>query len=1080
LHPQKNKVENTKKKTEMQNRGTIKFFAILFALVCLFQLSFTFITSRVESKAEDYANSEITTNLAKEFSKGNELLEGYLADSISKARENYYLDSMSNQVVYNILIRKYTYKECKEREINLGLDLKGGMNVTLEVSIGDIVKGLAGNSQNPTFHQALKLTHEKQKDSQKDFVTLFGEAVEEIDPNFSLASIFLFEFKDKGITAMSTNSEILDVVRTETNGAFDRTYNILRTRIDRFGVTQPNVQKIATSNRVLVELPGIKDPERVRKLLQGTANLEFWETYKFNEIYQYFGEANTKLADIYYADESAEKSESTDETTIDTLNVEATVGNDTTGIAETEATTDTTKLSLLDQLEESDTTDLSMDDQNLAEYTKKNPLYAVLNPAYEQRDGQYYPGQSATVGYAAIKDTAKVNRYLRETRSIFPRDLKLMWMNEPRVEGSGVLELLAIKVTNRDQKAALGGEVITNARQDYDQNGRVEVSMSMNAEGAKIWKRLTGENIGRQVAIVLDDYIYSAPNVNSEIPTGQSSISGGNTTIEEAQDLANILKAGKLPARARIVEEAVVGPSLGREAVSSGLWSFIIAFTLVLVYMIFFYNRAGWISDLALVTNIFFLFGVLASFGAVLTLPGIAGIVLTLGMAVDANVIIYERIKEEIRAGKGMRLAIDDGYKNAYSAIIDGNVTTLLTGIVLYVFGSGPVQGFATTLIIGILSSLFSAIFISRLIFTWALNTNKAINFSNNITQNFLAKANFDFLKTRKIGYIISSAIVILGIASLGIRGLNYGVDFSGGRTYVVRFDQPVKTSDIRNALSDAFIDENDQSIPPEVKTFGPDKQVKITTKFMIDNNEPEVDSIIQSKIFLGLKKFYKDQTIKYHDFSTDTETEEKLTGILSSQKVGPTIADDIRNRSVMAIVFALIVIFIYIAIRFKKWQFGLSGVIALFHDTIITIGLFSIFYNLLPFSLEIDQAFIAAILTIIGYSINDTVIIFDRIREFSIIHHKRNLATNINAALNSTLARTVNTSGTTLVVLLTVFIFGGEVIRGFTFALLIGVLVGTYSSLFTASPIAFDLISRKKEELPVKGKIKGKTKRKK
>ncbi|OQX79186.1 MAG: protein translocase subunit SecDF [Bacteroidetes bacterium 4484_249] len=1054
----------------MQNRGTIKFFAILFAVVCLFQLSFTYITSRVQSNAEDYANSEVTTNLAKELSKGNELLEGYLIDSISKARENYYLDSMSNQVVYNILIRKYTFKECKEREINLGLDLKGGMNVTLEVSIGDIVRGLAGNSQNPTFQEALKLTYEKQKDSQKDFVTLFGESIEEIDPNFSLASIFLFEFKDKGITALSTNSEVLDVVRTETSGAFDRTYNILRTRIDRFGVTQPNVQKIASSNRVLVELPGIKDPERVRKLLQGTANLEFWETYKFNEIYQYFAEANTKLADIYYAKETVEGSESTDET----ADGETTVEDDATELAETETTTDTTELSLLDQLEEGDTTDLAMDDQNLAEYSKKNPLYAVLNPAYEQREGQYYPGQSATVGYSAIKDTAKVNKFIRETKSLFPRDLRLIWMNKPRVEGSGVLELLAIKVTNRDQKAALGGEVITNARQDYDQNGRVEVSMSMNAEGAKIWKRLTGENIGRQVAIVLDDYVYSAPNVNSEIPSGQSSISG-NFSVEEAQDLANILKAGKLPARARIVEEAVVGPSLGKEAVSAGLWSFIIAFILVLVYMIFYYNRAGWISDLALITNIFFLFGVLASFGAVLTLPGIAGIVLTLGMAVDANVIIYERIKEEVRAGKGMRLAIDDGYKNAYSAIIDGNVTTLLTGIVLYVFGSGPVQGFATTLIIGILSSLFSAIFISRLIFSWALNTNKTINFSNNLTKNVLANTNFDFLKVRKIGYIISSAVVILGIVSLGIRGLNYGVDFSGGRTYVVRFDQSVKTSDIRDALSGVFINENDQSVPPEVKTFGPDKQVKITTKFMIDNNEPEVDSIIQSKIFYGLKKFYKDQSIEYTDFSTDTETEDKLVGILSSQKVGPTIADDIRNRSVMAIVFALIVIFIYIAIRFRKWQFGLSGVIALFHDTIITIGLFSIFYNLLPFSLEIDQAFIAAILTIIGYSINDTVIIFDRIREYSGIHHKRDLYTNINAALNSTLARTINTSGTTLVVLLTVFILGGEVIRGFAFALLVGVLVGTYSSLFTASPIAFDLISRKKEELPVKGKTKKK-----
>ncbi len=1042
----------------MQNRGTIKFFAILFALVCLFQLSFTYVTSRYEAKARDYANSEVTQKLAAKMAKGNKEMEAYYLDSISTARQNYFLDSISNEIVYNLLIRKYTFKECKEREINLGLDLKGGMNVTLEVSIGDIVKGLSGNSQNPTFLAAMKKAYEKQKNSQKDFVTLFGESINEIDPNFKLASIFLYEFKDKGITANSSNAEVLNAIRKETAGAFDRTYNILRTRIDRFGVTQPNVQKIASSNRILVELPGIKDPERVRKLLQGTAKLEFWETYKFNEIYQYFEEANKKLAEEYLAEEAAAKAKNdTGKAVSDTT----TVTSDSTQTA----VSDTTGLSLLDQLE-SDTTDLGSDEANFARYAKKNPLYAVLRPAYVQdKSGQYYPGQSATVGYAAIKDTAKVNRMLKEVRSVFPRDLKLAWMNKPRVEGSDLLELIALKVTNRDNKPALGGDVITDARQGYDQNGKVDVSMSMNAEGAKIWKRLTGENVGNQIAIVLDDYVYSAPNVNGEIPNGQSSISG-NFTIEEAQDLANILKAGKLPAPARIVEEEVVGPSLGKEAVNAGLWSFIIAFILILIYMFAYYNFAGLVADLALVTNIFFLFGVLASFGAVLTLPGIAGIVLTLGMAVDANVIIYERIKEEVRAGKGIRLAVADGYKNAYSAIIDGNVTTLLTAIVLYVFGSGPVQGFATTLIIGILSSLFTAIFISRLIFTWALNKNKEVRFSNSITANAFSKVNFDFIKSRKIAYTISSAIIVIAIVSLAFRGLNYGVDFSGGRTYVIRFDQNVKTEPIRKALSKAFVDENGRPVPPEVKTFGPSTQVKITTKFMIDNNGPEVDSIIQTKLFQGLKQFYKNQKITYDDFSSDKEVESKLLGILSSQKVGPTIADDIRNRSAMAIVFALIVIFIYIAIRFKKWQFGLGGVAALFHDTIITIGLFSLLYGFMPFSLEIDQAFIAAILTIIGYSINDTVIIFDRIREYTNIHQKRDLKDNINDALNSTLARTINTSGTTFVVLLTIFLFGGEVIRGFTFALLVGIIVGTYSSLFTASPIAYDLIMRKKEKV--------------
>ncbi|MCD4744781.1 MAG: protein translocase subunit SecDF [Bacteroidales bacterium] len=1060
----------------MQNKGVIKFFAILFAVVCLFQLSFTLFTNNVERKAKNYANQEVTIDLSKKLAGGDELKEGFYLDSISKARENYYLDSMSNQVIYNILIRKYTYKECKEREINLGLDLKGGMNVTLEVSIGDIVRGLSGKSQNPVFIEALKKTYEKQKDSQKDFVTLFGETITEIDPNFKLASVFLYEFKDKGITITTSNEEVLAIIRQETKGAVDRAFNILRTRIDRFGVSQPNIQKLTTTGRILVELPGIKEPARVRKLLQGTAQLEFWETYKYPEVYQYFAEANKKLRSIITEEEEIEDAEAEAETI--TKEVEDSITQEKSDISDIETEADTTsETSLLEQLE-SDTTDISAE-ESFEEYSRKNPLNAYLSPAVVQNEqGQYYPAETAVVGYAAIKDTARINKMLRQTKSIFPRDLKLKWTIKPRQEGSEVLELIALKVSSRDGSAALGGDVIVNARQDYDQNGRVEVTMSMNSDGARIWKRLTGENIGRQIAIVLDDYVYSFPNVNNEIPNGQSSISGG-FTVEEAKDLANILKAGKLPAPARIVEEAVVGPSLGHEAINAGLWSFVVAFILVLFYMIFYYNRAGWIADLALVTNIFFLFGVLASFGAVLTLPGMAGIILTLGMAVDANVIIYERIKEEIRAGKGMRLAINDGYKNAYSAIIDGNVTTLLTGIVLYIFGSGPVQGFATTLIIGILSSLFSAIFISRLIFSWALNKNKAINFANSITENILTKVNFDFLSMRKKAYIFSSIIIILGILSLVTRGLNFGVDFSGGRTYVVRFDQDVKTNDVRTVLSKVFVDDDGHNYTPEVKTFGPNKQIKITTKFMIDNNAPEVDSIIQSKLFAGLKQFYKDQTIDYKDFVSDTESEDKLIGILSSQKVGPTIADDIRNKSILAIVFALIVIFVYIAARFRKWQYGLAGVIALFHDTMITIGIFSLFYNVLPFDLEIDQAFIAAILTIIGYSINDTVIIFDRIREYTKLYHKKDLKTNINNALNSTLVRTFNTSGTTFIVLMIIFIFGGEIIRGFVFALLVGIVVGTYSSLFNASPIAYDLIGLKKEKTISKGTTTRRKKRK-
>jgi SecD/SecF fusion protein len=591
----------------------------------------------------------------------------------------------------------------------------------------------------------------------------------------------------------------------------------------------------------------------------------------------------------------------------------------------------------------------------------------------------------------------------------------------------------------------------------------------MNSDGARIWKRLTGENIGKQIAIVLDDHVYSFPSVRGEIPNGMSSISGGGMTLEEAQDLANILKAGKLPAPARIVEEAVVGPSLGQEAINAGLWSFVIAFALVLMYMIFFYARAGWIADLALVVNIFFIFGVLASLGAVLTLPGIAGIVLTLGMAVDANVIIYERVKEELRAGKGVRLAITDGYKAAYSAIIDGNVTTLLTAIVLYIFGTGPVQGFATTLIIGILSSLFTAIFISRIIFTYLLDKNRTVTFDLPVTRNFLHNVKFDWLGFRKYAYIISISLSVIGLASLVFRGLDQGIDFTGGRTYVVRFDQNVRTTDVRQALTIQF-----GGNAPEVKTFGPSTQVKITTKYMIDENGPEVDSVMQHKLWDGLKPLYQRQDLTYMDFSTDVTEAGKLLGILSSQKVGPTIADDIRNRAILAVVFALIIIFVYIAIRFKKWQYGFGGLVSLFHDAFITVGLFSLLYSIMPFSMEADQAFIAAILTIIGYSINDTVIIFDRIREYVTLHPKRDYKTNVNEALNSTLSRTVNTAGTTLIVLIAIFLLGGEIIRGFTFALMFGIFFGTYSSVFVATPIAYDLMTRKhKKEAAIAPKAK-------
>ncbi len=1047
----------------MQNRGAIKFFAIAFALVCLYQLSFTFVASRYEKKAKEYAVNEQAQSMAKQLAGGNNLLEKYYLDSLSRVRESYFLDSIANEVVYNIGIDKYTFKDVKARELNLGLDLKGGMNVVLEVSVGDIINALSGKSDNPTFKKAMAMAHKAQKNSNKDFVTLFGEAFNKVDPNARLASIFLYEFKDKGITTNSTNEEVLKVIRQETDGAIDRTFQILRTRIDRFGVAQPNIQKLATSGRILIELPGIKDPDRVRKLLQGSAKLEFWETYNFDKIMGFFQQLNNTLKeesgilpDSVTADSTAAKAKA-----------EGAANGQQTAMAEGAKTTadsltgDTTSNKLLEEMSKDS---VANTEQGAEEFKKQNPLWFYLRPNISQ-DGK--PFESALVGYAAIKDTARINNMLKEgfAKNIFPRTLKLAWTVKPDPRNPNYLELVALKSSSRDGSAALGGDVIVDARQDYDNNHRVEVTIQMNSVGAKVWKRLTGENVGRQIAIVLDGYVYSFPNVNGEIPNGRSSITGGGMTIEEAKDLANILKAGKLPASARIVEEEVVGPSLGREAVTAGMNSFILAFIMVLAYMIIYYNRGGIIASIALVVNIFFIFGVLASLGAVLTLPGIAGIVLTLGMAVDANVIIYERIKEEVRAGKGIKLAIQDGYQNAYSAIIDGNVTTLLTGIVLYVFGTGPVQGFATTLIIGILSSLFTAIFISRLIFTWMLERNMKINFSTKATANVLSNTKFDFIAMRKKAYIFSGLLILISIGSLFTRGLNFGVDFTGGRTYVVRFDQNVNTEDIRKSLTAAFDKE-----APEVKTFGPSSQIKVTTKYLINQEGPKVDSIIQNRLFSGLKSFYKTK-INYTDFSSDTEGENKLLGILSSQKIGPTIAYDIREKAYFAVLFALIIIFLYVAVRFKNWQYGVGGVAALFHDSLITIGMFSLFYGVMPFNMEVDQAFIAAILTIIGYSINDTVIIFDRIREYNTLFPRHSLKRNINDGLNSTLARTMNTSGTTIVVLLMIFIFGGEVIRGFVFALLVGIVVGTYSSVFTASPIAYDLLHGDRQEKEMKEK---------
>lgn len=1016
----------------MQNKGVIKLLAVVLAVFSLYQLSFSYVTRRVEKKAAEYATSTEAVKMAEVLAKGDQNAYDYLLDSIQGARETYYLDSMSTVKVYPVFGQ--TYRQAKEMEINLGLDLKGGMNVMMEVSVPDIINVLSGHSTDPTFVEALRIANEQHLNSQRDFVDLFGDAFQQLDPNAKLAPIFLFEFKDKGITVNSTNAEVLEVIKEETSSAIDRSYQILRTRIDRFGVAQPNIQKLENSGRILVELPGIKDPKRVRKLLQGTAQLEFWETYNFTELYNFFDEANKRLAEINKANEGLEEK------------VEETKSEDEPALLANDS--------------------LKAQEEAMEEMRANFPIYNYLTPSYYQNEmGQTYPAQTARVGMALVKDTANINRMLKQVKNIFPRDVRFAWCVKPNVSADGsqeYIDLVALK-TSRDNKAALGGEVIVDARQDYDQNGRVEVTIQMNSEGAKAWKRLTGENIGRQVAIVLDDYVYSYPVVNDEIPSGRSSISGGDMTVEEAQDLANILKAGKLPAPARILEENVVGPSLGQEAINSGLWSFIIAFILVLIYMLFFYNKAGIAADLSLLVNIFFMFGVLASFGTVLTLPGIAGIVLTLGMAVDSNVIIFERIKEELRAGKGLRTAIADGYKAAYSAILDGNITTFLTAFVLFQFGTGPVQGFATTLMIGIATSLFTSIFISRLVFEGWLKKDKNINFSNNATRNFLKNTSFDFIKFGKTAAIIAGVFIVISVGSLAVRGLNLGIDFKGGRNYVVRFDKDVTVNEVRNALANVKEFEN----VPEVKTYGPSRQVKITTDYKINDNHPEIDQEIQGLIYNALKGLY-DTDMTYEQFTTDSDKSNVLLGILSSQKVGATVADDVTRKAFIAVIVSLVVMFVYIAIRFRRWQYGLSSIICLTHDTLLVIGMYSLFNNILPFTMEVNQSFIAAVLTIIGYSINNTVVIFDRVRENVTLFPKKGWKERFNSANNSTLLRTINTSGTTIVVLLAIFIFGGETIRGFVFALLVGMIAGTFSSLFIASPLAYALFKGKKydEEL--------------
>ncbi len=984
----------------MQNKGALKFLTIVLALACLYQLSFTFVTKSVEKEALEASHGD-------------------------PAAEQRYLDSVKSQVVYNLGLVKYTYTECKSKELNLGLDLKGGMNVMLEISEEDILRSLSNNNPDPAFNKALAEARTASQNNGAGYIDNFLKAYEKADPAGRLAGIFsTIEMGDKVTVGMS-NDEVIKVLKEQASDAITNSYNVLRNRIDRFGVTQPNIQRLENSGRILVELPGIKEPERVRKLLQGTASLEFWSTYNNREIYPMLESINNRLAQTGAID--------TPDTTVAEV-IDSMVQADALA-------------SRLDSLESGlDST------ANAALIAKQYPLFSKLMPVMDQ---QGRVGEGPVVGYANAADTAAVNSMLNrpDIRVMLPRDIKLMW-GVKAMKGTDVIyELFAIKANTRQQKAPLDGSAITEARAEYSQsNGAAaEVSMVMNAMGAKTWARLTKENTGNYIAIVLDDYVYSAPLVHGEIPGGRSSISG-NFTYNEANDLAIVLKSGKLPAPARIIQEAVVGPSLGQESIDAGMMSFILAFVLVMLYMVIFYNTAGIIVNIALLTNLFFLFGVLASFGAVLTLPGIAGIVLTMGMAVDANVIIFERIKEELRAGKGINLAIADGFKNAYSAIIDGNMTTMLTGIVLFIFGTGPVQGFATTLIIGIITSLFTAIFITRLMIEGAISHGWNIKFSNKLTENFLSNTKVDFVGKRKYTYIISAILIVATLVSFAVRGMSYGVDFSGGRAYVVRFDQNVGTNDVRAALGAKFTE------GLEVKQYGNNDQMRIVTQYKYQESSDEVTDEINMMLYESLSPLFA-TPLTIEEFMT---TAQNPYGIISSDNVGPSVANDIKRNAIIAVIFSLIAIGGYIAWRFKKWQWAMGGVIALIHDALITIGVFSMFWGILPFNLDVDQSFIAAILTIIGYSINNTVVIFDRIRENRTLYPKRKLKDNINSAVNSTLARTVNTTGTTLVVLLAIFIFGGEVIRGFIFALLFGMVIGTFSSIFVSTPVSYDFMKKK------------------
>ncbi|MCZ4244906.1 protein translocase subunit SecDF [Pedobacter punctiformis] len=987
----------------MQGKGFIKFIAIVLAIVCAYALSFTLVSSSVEKDAKNYAKGDM-------------------------AKEKAYLDSMSTVKVYPLL--GFTYQEVKSKEINLGLDLKGGMNVTMEISLSELVKSLAGSPTDANFNKALQNAQTQLNAGGKDYIKLFVNEFEKLSPGVKLAEYFSNQDNATQLKSTASNGEVQSFLEKEATSAIDRSFIILRSRIDGFGVVSPNMQKQEGSNRILIEMPGVQDKERISKLLQGSAELQFWQVYQVQEVLPVLEGINKTLVTTLKDTKTA---------ATDTTTTTAAAGGKLAGLEKATAKDTTAKGGKLAGLGKKDSTAVK------AELAKSNPLFSVLSiPTYTAENGQQQLRPGPIVGWVAQKDTAKVNSYFKipEVAASIPSTMKFMWSVKP-MEGTKVFELYAIKALSADGKPDLGGESISDSRNDFDQKGKPEVTMYMTSEGAAKWKKITAEasadrNNLKAIAIVLDNAVYSAPTVQNEIPNGVSSITG-NFTQNDTKDLSNILKAGKLPAPARIAGSFVVGPTLGAQAIHDGLISFVIAFIVILVFMALYYHRAGWVANFALLLNLFFIIGILVSLGAVLTLPGIAGIVLTIGLSVDANILIFERVREELAHGKNTSAAIKEGFKHAMPSIIDSNVTLFILGAILYVFGSGPVQGFATTLCIGILSSLFAAVAISRVVFESLLNRKIDISFDNSVTRNAFKNISFNFVGRRKIYYVISTLIIIAGIGMYFKNGgLNLGVDFKGGRTYLVHFDKAVNTEDLKSKLNPVFGNET-----PEVKTAGEDSQVKITTTFHIEDQDVKTDKLVEDALNKGLAGS------KYE--------------IVSSQKVTPIIASDIVNGAFYAVLISCLFMFIYIVVRFKKWQYGLGAVIALFHDVLMVLSFYTILDGIMPFSLEIGQDFIAAILTVMGYTMTETVVVFDRIREKLKESGKEDLHGEernhlINFALNSTLSRTILTSLTVFFVLLVIFIFGGDSIRGFIFALLIGRIIGTYSSLCISTPIVIDL----------------------